>query len=67
MEKELEVETNTTKVSSTEPEKDRRAFIKKVVYTAPKLIVLGYLSKNDKVHADGTGGPVGPPGGWNPW
>ena len=48
-------------------ENSRRKFIKKVAYTAPKLIVLGYLSKADVVHADGTGGPDGPPDGWNPW
>ena len=67
MEKELDVDTQTKQVSSIEPETDRRAFIKKVAYTAPKLIVLGYLAESEKVHADGTGGPSGPPGGWNPW
>ena len=45
----------------------RRKFIKKVAYSAPKLIVLGYLSKSDVIHADGTGGPDGPPDGWDPW
>ena len=67
MEKELESDTNTTQVSATEPEKERRAFMKKVAYTAPKLIVLGYLAQSDKAHADGSGGPDGPPGGIGGW
>jgi len=55
--------------SKDNEEISRRKFIKKVAYTAPTLITLGYLSKAELVHADGTGGPDGPPdgfGGWTP-
>lgn len=46
----------------------RRKFLKKAIYTAPTLIVLGQLVKPTSVHADRTGGPDGPPGGgWRPW
>ena len=48
-------------------EKTRRAFLKKAAYSAPSLIALGELLKPKTLHADGTGGPEGPPGDWNPW
>ncbi len=52
--------------SSDEQTASRRTFMKKVAYTAPTLITLGYLSKAELIHADGTGGPDGPPDSWNP-
>ena len=52
--------------SKDNEETSRRTFMKKVAYTAPTLITLGYLSKAELIHADGTGGPDGPPGDWTP-
>jgi len=45
-------------------EESRRKFLKKSLYTAPVLVVLGQFVTPDSLHADGTGGPDGPPGGW---
>jgi len=45
----------------------RRKFLKKAVYHAPVLYVLGRLSKPTPVHADFSGGPPGPPGGGGPF
>ena len=46
-------------------EKSRRSFVKKAVYTVPKLVLLGsFLSRPIKVRADQTGGPPGPPDDW---
>ena len=67
MDTKLKELNNDSSKCSENVETDRRAFIKKLAYSAPKLVVLGYLSKNTQVHADGTGGPDGPPTGWNPW
>ena len=45
----------------------RRGFLKKAAYSAPVLMTMGQLVKPTNIHADGTGGPEGPPsGGWNP-
>lgn len=44
----------------------RRSFLKRSAYSAPVLMVMGQLAKPTLTHADGTGGPEGPPGGWNP-
>jgi hypothetical protein len=44
----------------------RRGFLKKAAYSAPVLMLMGQLVKPVDVHADGTGGPEGPPNGWNP-
>lgn len=44
----------------------RRDFLKKAVYTTPKLVALGYLARPENSKADFSGGPDGPPGGWNP-
>lgn len=44
----------------------RRSFLKKSAYSAPVLMAMGQLAKPTLTHADGTGGPEGPPGGWNP-
>lgn len=41
----------------------RRTFLKKTVYIAPVLIVLGQLAKPTNAHADGSS-PDGPPSGW---
>lgn len=60
------VSKQLTEKSNDEQIVSRRTFMKKVAYTAPTLITLGYLSKAELIHADGTGGPDGPPGGWNP-
>jgi len=56
---------NAKKLNSKTEEK-RREFLKKVAYKAPVLLTMGQLLKPTKVHADSTGGPVGPPtwGGW---
>jgi hypothetical protein len=44
----------------------RRAFLKKAVYSAPALVVLGQLAKPSRAYADGSTGPSGPPSdGWN--
>ncbi len=42
-------------------EKSRRNFLKKSLYTAPVLVALGQFVTSP-LHADGTGGPEGPPG-----
>jgi len=55
-----------TEQESVNGQDERRAFLKKAVYTAPKLIVLGYLAQPEHSIADYSGGPSGPPGGWNP-
>ncbi len=44
----------------------RRIFLKRSAYSAPVLMAMGQLAKPTLIHADGTGGPDGPPGGWNP-
>ncbi len=44
-------------------QKGRRSFLKKTVYAAPTLIVLGQLTKPSSVKA-GFGGPPSDPGGW---
>ncbi len=44
----------------------RRSFLKRSAYSAPVLMAMGQLAKPTLTHADGTGGPEGPPGGWNP-
>ncbi len=44
----------------------RRSFLKKTVWAAPTLVVLGGLMKPQEVRADFSGDPAGPPGGWNP-
>ncbi len=44
----------------------RRSFLKRSAYSAPVLIAMGQLAKPTLTHADSTGGPKGPPGGWNP-
>jgi hypothetical protein len=41
----------------------RRTFLKRAVYQAPVLYVLGHLVKPSLVYADFSGGPPGPPGG----
>lgn len=56
---ELVAEEKQTEIS-------RRSFLKRSAYTAPVLIAMGQLAKPTIVHADGTGGPVGPPNVWNP-
>ena len=43
---------------------NRRKILKKAAYTAPKLVVLGLLTRSPNALADRSGGPVGPPGGW---
>lgn len=54
--------------SKREEKNTRRAFLKKAAYSAPVLMVLGQLAKPTTIHADGTGGPDGPPGdGWATW
>jgi hypothetical protein len=45
----------------------RRDFIKKALYKAPTLIVLGQFVTPNEVNADFSGGPVGPPGGGKPF
>jgi hypothetical protein len=42
---------------------NRRRFLKKVVYHAPVLYALGELTRPVPVHADVSGGPIGPPVG----
>jgi hypothetical protein len=42
---------------------NRRSFLKKALYQTPVLYCLGSLSLTEGLHADGTGGPSGPPGG----
>ena len=64
---------NTTSLSSVEAvhkKAKRRNFLKKAVYTAPKLIALGYLTRPSAGKADPPGGASGgfggdgtPPGG----
>lgn len=44
--------TEQTKTSSS-----RRGFLKKAVYTAPALLVLGTLTKTKDAEAGGVGGP----------
>jgi len=41
--------------------KDRRTFLKKIAYNAPKIIILGQLSIPVGSLADGSGGPPPPP------
>jgi hypothetical protein len=45
----------------------RRDFIKKALYKAPTLIVLGQFVTPNEVNADFSGGPPGPPGGGKPF
>ena len=46
----------------------RRGFLKKAAWSAPVLIGMGQLAKPTLAHADGTGGPGGPPDdGWARW
>jgi hypothetical protein len=45
----------------------RRCFLKKALYHTPVLYTLGHLVRPSPVHADGTGGPDGPPGGGSPF
>lgn len=61
MKKDLSTTDEFPDQKSTEILNSRRNFIKKAAYTAPTLIALGYLTKPDMIHADGTGGPDGPP------
>jgi len=44
--------------------KSRRKFIKKAIYKAPVLFLLGSMSKGVVLYADASGGPSGPPGGF---
>ncbi len=53
-------------VEQKQTEISRRSFLKRSAYSAPVLIAMGQLAKPTLTHADGTGGPEGPPGGWNP-
>jgi len=57
---------NIKDLNSKPNEVKRREFIKKAIYSTPVLLTMGQLLKPTKVHADSTGGPVGPPtwGGW---
>jgi len=53
---------------SQEEGHQRRQFLKRAVYAPPVLMVLGELVKPTRLHADGTGGPDGPPDdGWADW
>lgn len=54
------------KKQSEKERNGRRDFLKKAAYTAPKLVALGYLARPEHSKADFSGGPEGPPGGWNP-
>jgi len=56
-------------VPSDQKQSGRRNFLKKTAYTAPKLIVLGYMAKMPAAGAstfDETTGPGGGFGGGNP-
>ena len=53
-------------VEQKQTEISRRSFLKRSAYSAPVLMAMGQLAKPTLTHADGTGGPEGPPGGWNP-
>jgi len=47
------------------PDCSRRALVKKVAYSVPKLVLIGtFLSRPIRVRADTTGGPPPPPGDW---
>lgn len=61
-------EINNERVEKEQRGISRRSFLKRSAYTAPVLIAMGQLAKPTLVHADGTGGPDGPPtgDGWNP-
>jgi len=61
MDKRDEIKKEVDKVKN-----GRRDFLKKAAYTAPKLVALGYLARPEHSRADFSGGPDGPPGGWNP-
>ncbi len=55
------------KTSKDTIKNNRRSFLKKAVYTAPSLLVLGSLVRPTTSHAaDGSGLPNGPSGdGWS--
>jgi len=54
------------KASEKKMKKERRRFLKKAVYAAPSLMVLGSLAKPvTAAAACGTGGPPGFPGECN--
>ena len=58
----------TTKKDEALSSQSRRDLFKKVAWSAPVLTVMGQLLKPEKLHADGTRGPDGPPGGgWQHW
>ena len=63
----LELKKTADKKTETRISKSRRSFLKKSVYAAPTLIVLGSLIKPEEVKA-GFGGPPSDPdsgnGGW---
>jgi len=44
-------------------EKERRTFLKKAIYVAPTLVVLGHLSHPTSADAESFGPPGGPSGG----
>jgi hypothetical protein len=46
-------------------QRSRRNFLKKTVYKAPVLMLLGTLKRPKNARADHSGGPPGPPGDWN--
>jgi hypothetical protein len=48
-------------------QRSRRNFLKKAVYRAPALILLGTLTRPKNACADYSGGPPGPPGDWGGW
>ncbi len=56
----------TTQSRTPVPKKERRKFLKKMIYSAPTLAVLGRLAKPGQIYADFSGDPAGPPGGWTP-
>ena len=65
--KEVVMKNKSTIESHTPvPKAQRRKFLKKMMYSAPTLLVLGELAKPGKIHADFSGDPAGPPGGWTP-
>jgi len=45
-------------------EESRRKFLKKSLYTAPVLVVLGQFVTPPSLHSDAPSGPSGPPGGF---
>jgi hypothetical protein len=57
LDKKLEI---TSEVENLNTIENRRKFLKKAVYSAPVILVLGQLVKPTKVRAD-SGAPSGPP------